>query len=219
MTRQALALSLLLGLALPAAGQDREAAEAAERMSQAVGEDGLPLGVRAVVGPPQGPKLSGTTLELRTNEVGGLLRCPMCQGLSVADSRAGIAVNMKRQVGQLLAAGYTEEQILAYFERSYGEFVRLEPPMRGINWLVWLAPLGGLALGVGVLGWALRRSQAAASPEPDATPPAAAPAAEADADVPGRDALPDDPTLAKYVLQVRELAYGWPGGRPPEERS
>ncbi len=47
---------------------------------------------------------------------------------------------MKARVRELLAAGYDEEQILAYFERSYGEFVRLEPPRRGINWLVWLAP-------------------------------------------------------------------------------
>ena len=39
---------------------------------------------------------------------------------------------------ELLAAGYDQEQILAYFEHSYGEFVRLQPPLRGVNWLVWL---------------------------------------------------------------------------------
>ena len=32
---------------------------------------------------------------------------------------------MKPQVRELVAAGYDQEQILAYFERSYGEFVRL----------------------------------------------------------------------------------------------
>jgi cytochrome c-type biogenesis protein CcmH len=47
----------------------------------------------------------------------------------------------------MLAAGYDQEQILAYFEHSYGEFVRLQPPLRGVNWLVWLGPLLALAAG------------------------------------------------------------------------
>ncbi len=34
---------------------------------------------------------------------------------------------------------------------------------------------------------------------------------------PARDALPSDPVLARHVLRVRELAYGWPGGVPPAE--
>ena len=34
-----------------------------------------------------------------------------------------------------------------YFEKAYGEFVRLEPPMRGVNWLVWLSPVAFLIVG------------------------------------------------------------------------
>jgi cytochrome c-type biogenesis protein CcmH len=159
---------------------------------------------RDVVGPPRGPALSGTVLDARTEEVGGLLRCPVCQGLSIADSPATMATNMKARVRELLAEGYDEEQVLAYFERSYGEFVRLEPARRGINWLVWIAPplalLGGLAL--------LRRvfSRRAS---------VAAPAVEAADSLPSRGALPDDPELARHVLRIREAAYGWPGGVPP----
>jgi cytochrome c-type biogenesis protein CcmH len=133
--------------------------------------------------------------------VAGLLRCPVCQGLSVADSPATMAVNMKAQVKELLADGYDQEQILAYFERSYGEFVRLQPPLRGVNWLVWLAPLAALALGA----WAVRRALGArrASGGEPASPP------------PGPDTLPDDPELARYVLRVRELAHGRRSGRSP----
>jgi cytochrome c-type biogenesis protein CcmH len=58
-----------------------------------------------------------------------------------------MAVNMRGQVREMLAAGYDQEQILAYFEHSYGEFVRLQPPLRGVNWLVWLGPLLALAAG------------------------------------------------------------------------
>ena len=66
-----------------------------------------------VVGPPRGKALAGEALEARTEEVAGLLRCPVCQGLSVADSPASMAVNMKAQTKELLAQGYNQEQILA----------------------------------------------------------------------------------------------------------
>lgn len=156
-----------------------------------------------VVGAPKGAPLTGAALEARVEEVGGLLRCPVCQGLSVADSPATMATNMKAEVRTLLAAGYDEDQVLAYFERSYGEFVRLRPPLRGVNWLVWLGPLFGLLAGGAVVRAALRRS------------PSTETAAPSDA-LPGRDTLPDDPRLAAAVLLVRERAYGWPGGKAPE---
>jgi len=162
-----------------------------------------------VVGPPLDQPLSGAALDARTEEVGGLLRCPVCQGLSVADSPAGMAQKMKGQVRELLAAGFDEEQIQVYFERSYGEFVRLDPPLRGVNWLVWLAPLLGLIAGGVIVFLTLRRPRRAVAEEP----------APADADLPGPDTLPDDPELAEYVLQVREQAYAWPGGVSPDQGS
>jgi cytochrome c-type biogenesis protein CcmH len=157
-----------------------------------------------VVGPPKGAPLEGTVLDARTDDIASLLRCPVCQGLSVADSPASMAQNMKAEVRGLVARGYTEEQVLAYFERSYGEFVRLQPPLRGVNWLVWLGPLAGLLVGGVIVTLALRRS--AASQGASASPPA----------LPGRDTLPEDERLAAAVRRARELAYGWPGGKAPE---
>ncbi len=164
----------------------------------------------AVVGAPRGRPLSGAVLVARTNEVGDLLRCPVCQGLSVTDSPATMAVNMKAQVKEMLAAGYAEDQILSYFERSYGEFVRLQPPLRGVIWLVWLAPLLALAVGAVVVMRFLRSPAGAAG-----VAQAASTVDPRDAQAPGPDTLPDDRSLARQVLRVRELAYGWPDGRSP----
>jgi cytochrome c-type biogenesis protein CcmH len=172
---------------------------AAAAAAQGSGEDPA-----RVVGAPRGPRLSGAELDARAKEIAGLLRCPVCQGLSVGDSPSTMASNMRAQVKDLVAAGYDQEQILAYFERSYGEFVRLKPPLRGVNWLVWLAPVAGLLAGAAVIAWALRAPRAAAE---------AAPVTETA--VPGADTLPGDPALARYVLRVRERAYGWPDGIPP----
>ena len=163
-----------------------------------------------VVGPPRGTRLEGTALAARAKEIEGLLRCPVCQGLSVADSPSTMASNMRAQVKELVAAGYDQDQVLAYYERSYGEFVRLKPPLRGVNWLVWLAPLAGLLSGALVIAWVLRAPRVA----PNETA-AQGEAAALLGDLPGPDTLPADPSLARYVLRVRERAYGWADGVSP----
>ena len=78
------------------------------------------------------------------------MRCPVCQALSVADSRTASAMAMREEARDLLAVGYSETQVLSYFEKSYGEFILLAPRKKGLNWLVWLAPIGVL-LGGGAL--------------------------------------------------------------------
>ena len=141
------------------------------------------------VGPPQGSPITGQQLTQRTHEVSALLRCPVCQGMAVADSPAEMAVNMKAQVHELLSRGYTEEQILKYFELSYGQFVLLRPKFGGVNRLVWLLPVGALLLGVAVVFFKLRKLEAAAAPTAEEKP---------------NPAPTDDP----YLARVRDLVGG-----------
>jgi cytochrome c-type biogenesis protein CcmH len=118
---------------------------------------------------PLGPPLSGAALDRATEEVASLMRCPVCQGLSVADSPASSAVDLKAEVRRQLAAGYTRDQVIAAFERSYGEFIRLEPKAEGFNWLVWLMPVLALVVGATVIFFRLRpqpRVPGAAGPNP-----------------------------------------------------
>ena len=113
------------------------------------------LGVdeNVLIGTPSGPPLSGAALETATEETAGLLRCPTCQGLSVADSPADSAQAMKKEVKDLLAAGYTSQQVLDYFQKAYGEFIWLAPKKEGFNLLVWFAPFCALALGLALVLW------------------------------------------------------------------
>ena len=171
--------------------------------------------VASVAGAPRGPRLTGAALEAEAKRIAAVLRCPVCQGLSVGDSPSAMATNMRQQIRELVAAGFDEDQILSYFEASYGEFVRLEPPLRGVNWLVWLAPALGLVLGLGVVWWVLRGASASGEPvHADLSADAAAPATPPSAEV-VLDPLPEDPALAQAVLRVRETAYGWPEGIRP----
>ena len=119
------------------------------------------------IGQPQGTPLQGEVLTRRTQEIGGLLRCPVCQGMAVSDSPAEMAVNMKGQVRELLERGYTEEQILKYFELSYGQFVLLRPKSP----IVWLLPVLALAIGVAVVFFKIKNLAKAPPPTINRQPP------------------------------------------------
>lgn len=110
------------------------------------------LGLRRDLPSPAGSPRSGAELESLTQEVSEQLRCPMCQGMSVADSPSASAQAIKDEVRTLLSDGFSEEQIKEYFEGTYGEFVLLSPKREGLNWLLWLAPV---ALFLGGLSWIL----------------------------------------------------------------
>jgi cytochrome c-type biogenesis protein CcmH len=99
------------------------------------------------VGQAKGIPLSGPRLEEQTMAISHELRCPVCQGLAIGDSPSIMASNMKAQVRELLERGYSEEQILSYFEKSYGQFVLLKPKFQGVNTLVWILPIAVLAIG------------------------------------------------------------------------
>lgn len=162
--------------------------------------------VSSIVGAPAGTPLTGAALEDETSRVSHGLRCPVCQGSSVGDSPSQSARNMKAEVRDLLAAGFTADQVVAYFEFSYGEFVRLEPKAEGFNLFVWLAPLLLLLGGGAVTAVAIRRFSANA-PATAATNEAAAAAGTRGGETHDRVANVD-PDLDPYLDRVRALTYG-----------
>jgi cytochrome c-type biogenesis protein CcmH len=113
---------------------------------------------RELLGEPTGRPLEGGELQAVTREIASNLRCPICQGLSVADSPTASAQAMLDQVRDLLEQGYTTNQIFAYFEGAYGEFVLLTPRADGFNLVVWLGPIVVLLAGITLLAVRFRRS-------------------------------------------------------------
>jgi cytochrome c-type biogenesis protein CcmH len=110
-----------------------------------------------VLGAPNGSPIAGDELARVLEELTSRMRCPVCQGLSVAASTSPSALAMSAKAEALLARGYDEEQVLTYFESSYGEFIRLEPRAEGYNLLVWILPALGLAIGLVLVWLRLRR--------------------------------------------------------------
>lgn len=65
---------------------------------------------------------------------------------------------MRALIRAKLQAGESSDQITAYFVAKYGEWILLEPPRRGILWLVWLAPVIALGAGAALAYAFLRRA-------------------------------------------------------------
>lgn len=83
----------------------------------------------------------------RADALAAELRCPDCQGLSVADSETAAAREIRRQVGELVAAGATDDEVRSHFVDRYGEWILLAPSSPAL----WLVPLIAVVAGIGIL--------------------------------------------------------------------
>jgi cytochrome c-type biogenesis protein CcmH len=72
------------------------------------------------------------------------LRCLQCTGETIADTPAQFAVDIRRQVREMIQSGSTDAEVRQYLVERYGEIILLRPRM---TWL-WLLP--GLLLALGV---------------------------------------------------------------------
>lgn len=107
------------------------------------------------------------------NQVAKQLYCPVCPNtpLDVCETKA--CEDWRAQIRDLLAAGWSEQEILDTFVEQYGERVLAEPQRRGFTSLVWILPAMAAAaglVGVAVLVRRWRRSRLRAHPSPQHPP-------------------------------------------------
>lgn len=93
------------------------------------------------------------------------LRCLVCQNQNLADSNAELAQDLRRQTYDMVKAGKTNEEIVAYMVQRYGDFVLYRPPFRPATLLLWIGPFVILGIGVAILLGFIRRRARTHSPE------------------------------------------------------
>ncbi|HYH52127.1 MAG TPA: cytochrome c-type biogenesis protein [Acidimicrobiia bacterium] len=93
----------------------------------------------------------------RTLSIAEDLRCPVCQGLSVADSHSPTAEAMKEDIRRQVDSGASDSDIRASYVARYGEWILLRPETSGVGALVWVLPVSALLVGGGGLAFAFRR--------------------------------------------------------------
>lgn len=106
----------------------------------------LPLGFAAAVQPDE--VLKDPALEARARHLSKDIRCLVCQNQSIDDSNADLARDLRVLVRERLTAGDSDEQIMDYLVKRYGDFVLLRPPVKASTYALWYGPIVIFILGV-----------------------------------------------------------------------
>ena len=94
----------------------------------------------------------------RINDIAEDLNCPTCTGINLADCRTLTCSQWKEKISDLVADGYSDEEVLDYFSTQYGTQVLQEPPRSGFTLILWVLPIiailaGGAWLAYVIRGW------------------------------------------------------------------
>lgn len=92
----------------------------------------------------------------RVEAIGERIKCPVCQGESIANSPAPMARDMMSLVAERMEEGETDQEIIDELLASYSGAVLLDPPASGATLVLWVAPVLALVTGTVVI-WYWRR--------------------------------------------------------------
>jgi cytochrome c-type biogenesis protein CcmH len=90
------------------------------------------------------------------------LRCLVCQNQTLAESPAGLAGDLRREVRSLVEQGKSDAEIKAFLRARYGDFVLYKPPVDPKTYLLWFGPFGLLIIGA-ISGWLVARRRGLAA--------------------------------------------------------
>ncbi|MGB5338679.1 MAG: cytochrome c-type biogenesis protein [Gammaproteobacteria bacterium] len=97
------------------------------------------------------------------------LRCLVCQNQSLLDSDAELAHDLRAEVYGMLQAGQSDDEIVAFLVKRYGDFVLYKPPVKPSTYLLWFGPFVLLGVALVLLLRAVRRQRQAPATEISAT--------------------------------------------------
>lgn len=94
------------------------------------------------------PEAADAELDRRVYTFAKDIRCLVCQNETLADSRADLALDLRREIREQMAAGRSDEQIVAFLTARYGDFVLYRPPLKPSTYPLWFGPFVLLAGGL-----------------------------------------------------------------------
>ena len=102
-------------------------------------------------------RLEDPKKEQQAHEIFKKIRCVVCSGESINDSKADIAKSLRVLVREKIQQGKDEEQILSYITNSYGDSVLMKPPVNKKTFLLWAGPVIILLISISVLALFFRQ--------------------------------------------------------------
>jgi cytochrome c-type biogenesis protein CcmH len=104
----------------------------------------------------------------RIRQIDSSLKCPVCEGQSVANSTSAAANAIRAEVTKRVAQGQSDAQIRAAIASTYGSDIQLTPSASGFAGLVWILPVVALVAALAVLSATFARWRRAAGAEASA---------------------------------------------------
>jgi len=103
------------------------------------------------------PLAEDPVVEQRLVQIASELRCLVCQNEALADSRAPLAEDLRREVRELIKQGKTDRQVKDFLVDRYGEFVLYRPEFKPATWPLWIGPFVLLLIGLFALLYSLKK--------------------------------------------------------------
>ena len=97
------------------------------------------------------PPFADPTLEQRYRHLIHEIRCLQCQNETIADSRADLASDMRREIRDMMSKGASDADVLKFLTDRYGDFVLYRPPLQANTVALWVAPIVLVVIGFAVV--------------------------------------------------------------------
>lgn len=105
----------------------------------------------ATAGPVETFQFKDEATKLRFQLLSKELRCPKCQNQNLADSNSKIAVDLRKNLYNLLQEGKSDQEIIDFMVYRYGDFVLYRPQLKKQTYILWFGPIAillGFAIGL-----------------------------------------------------------------------
>lgn len=96
-------------------------------------------------------RLADPAQEKKAHAIFKQIRCVVCAGESINDSKADIAKSLRVLVRERISQGHGEKQIIDEIINSYGQSILMKPPFNKNTLILWLAPLFILIAGIAII--------------------------------------------------------------------
>ena len=97
-----------------------------------------------------------STNEERVTAIARTVKCPECEGESVADSNSALSRAARIEIAEQVQAGRTDDEIRSFLEQNYPGLL-LTPTSTGVAGLIWILPVVLLVFSLAGLALAFRR--------------------------------------------------------------
>ena len=126
----------------------------------------LCLGVTVVAWDVKPASGDDPVVEKRLMDLSKELRCLVCQNETLADSQAGLADDLRREIREQIKAGKSDQEIISFLTQRYGQFILYRPRVTPTTYLLWFGPFVLLIGGLLVLFRYIRQHRDSVKEEP-----------------------------------------------------